>query len=889
MRTILWFEDITPEERAVVGGKAFNLAEARRAGFAVPDGFCITATVYQEFVVMNGLEPGIRSLLSNSGEGIVQAAARIQEAIRAGQMAPQARLAILSAYQKLTAGREPIAASVAVRSSASTEDLAMASFAGQQATLLNVCDQGQLLQAVIECWASLWSPQAVLYRARQGVSAEPVMAALVQRMVDAESSGVAFSQDPVSAEERVVIEAAWGLGEAVVSGTGAVDRYTVSRATSQEDGPPVVGHKQQMRRMAGCGGLQTVEVPADAQDVRALTADQLRQISRAALALEEHFGCPQDIEWAFAGGQLHILQSRPITQGADSFFTTILAQSDGLWTAGFLNERFPLPVSPLGWTAINELLERLAFRDPLRYLGLANVDKLCITRLYRGHPYVNLFVFQTLYKVFPNWLLPEDAYRYFPSGRTELRREVSYPRSLLDPRFLVSMAWHFLQQPALWSPWHNYRVWAAFTVRHDQRSQQLEAEYEILRAPGSTAQQIWAAIQEAQELNGELLSLHRWSLTCADLAYSLLRRVTRAWVRRDDAMTLCTRLVTALPNRSVDMDRALRDLAQQDEHTTTFADALETFLKQYGHRSFYLDIYHPTFADEPAQVLDLVQRTRSQSARSWDERLSLREEATRALHEALGCGVWGWLKRGIFDHVVYLAQHYVPLREDQRFYWQRTLSQMRRLFLLLGKRMTQSGMLQEETHVFFLTKAELEAYVQESVPGDDLRSAGPRRFRLSDGGMEYRYTQLAASRQREFVRLCQDSKIAPERAYPSFLCGNEPRVAEGDENAAQFRGRGISPGLAQGRVVTVRSPADFGKIQRGDVLVAASVDPGWTPIFGLLSALVLEHGGQLSHAAVVAREYGLPAVAGILGITASLHDGDVVLVDGLDGCVSKVG
>jgi rifampicin phosphotransferase len=386
-------------------------------------------------------------------------------------------------------------------------------------------------------------------------------------------------------------------------------------------------------------------------------------------------------------------------------------------------------------------------------------------------------------------------------------------------------------------------------------------------------------------------------------------------------MELCTHLVTGLPNRSVEVDRALQDLAQQDEHTSALAAALQAFLKRYGHRSFYLDIYHPTFADEPAQVLDLVQRCRSQAARPWEEQQSRRQEAARELHQALGHGVWGWLKRGIFDHVTYLAQRYVPLREDQRFYWQKTLAQMRRLCLLLGRRMAQSGVLEEEAHIFFLTQAEIEAYVQESMPEDLSRQTLPTppilqrtqdavaRTRgavvssvplgtletvaeaqggVPERGMEHGYAQRAASRQRQFDRLCQDSQIAPERAYPPFLRGNEPWRAEGDEDASRFRGRGISPGLAEGRVVIVHSPADFEKIQCGDVLIAEGVDPGWTPVFGLLSALVLERGGQLSHAAVVAREYGLPAVAGIMGITTSLRDGDLVLVDGLHGWVSKV-
>jgi pyruvate,water dikinase len=370
-------------------------------------------------------------------------------------------------------------------------------------------------------------------------------------------------------------------------------------------------------------------------------------------------------------------------------------------------------------------------------------------------------------------------------------------------------------------------------------------------------------------LNGELLAVHRWSLTCADLTYSQLRRLSRAWIKRDDAMTLCAHLLTALPNRSVEMDRALEDLSRLDEHSAAFADGLQTFLSQYGHRSFSLDIYHPTFADEPAQVTDLLRRVRSQPARPWEERVALRQEAERALRRTLSGGAWGWLKRAIFNHVLYLARRYLPLREDQRFYWQKTLAQMRRLFLLLGERLAESGVLHEAAHVLFLTKPEIESFVQGQARGDNL-------------------ARLAAGRQQQFARLCQDFRTAPEHAYPPFLRGNEPWLEEGDEHGVRFEGHGISPGLAQGRVVTVRSPAEFGKIRGGDVLVAAGVDPGWTPVFGLLSALVLEHGGQLSHAAVVAREYGLPAVAGIPGITTALKDGDVVLVDGLEGWVSRV-
>ncbi|MGB9881050.1 MAG: PEP/pyruvate-binding domain-containing protein, partial [Anaerolineae bacterium] len=428
------------------------------------------------------------------------------------------------------------------------------------------------------------------------------------------------------------------------------------------------------------------------RNARVLTPEQVRQVAGTVLALEQHFNAPQDMEWAFAQGQLYILQARPITTSAHNFFTDVIPGDGYIWTSGFLNERFPLPVSPLGWSLIKELLEELAFRDPLRYLGVKNVERLPITKLYHGHPYVNLFVFQTLYKVFPDVLLPEDAYRYFPSGQTELRRQVKYPRSLLDPRFLLSMAWHFLHQPAVWSPWHHHRVWAAFATQHEQRNRQLQKQYETLCNNASALEPIWATIQQAQQLNAELLALHRWSLTFADLTYSLLHRLTKAWVRREDASYLCSALVTGLPNKTLEIDRALQALAQI-ETPSAFQQALADFLKRYGHRSFSLDIYHPPFAAHPAQVIDLVQRL-GQKASPGSEKQSISpEQALEVISQSFGHGPIAWFKRKIFPHVLYLARCYLPLREDQRFYWQRTLALMRQLFLLLGKRLVEVGIL----------------------------------------------------------------------------------------------------------------------------------------------------------------------------------------------------
>jgi len=868
MYMIRWLEEITAEDRLLVGGKAFNLAHIARAGFPVPAGFCITAAAYQDFLATNGLEREIHALASLPPRQIERAVLELQQRIRTGSLSDSMRETVLGAYRKLTASEEQQPIPVAVRSSASIEDIPTVSFAGQGATLLNIRDEQQLLWAILECWASLWSPQAVLYRSQRGLGqSDAAMAILVQRMVDADFAGVAFSLHPVTGAEQIFIEAAFGQGITVVSGEDDVDRYVMSRDLLLECEPPFIAHKRHKWAMAAQGGLQRVEVPAEERNVRVLTSEQARKVAETALSLERHFNAPQDVEWAFAQGRFYILQSRPLTTSPRSFFTDVIPGDNDIWTSGFLNERFHQPVSPLGWSVVNELLERLAFRDPLRYLGLKNVERLRITKLYRGHPYVNLFVFQTLYKVFPDALLPEDAYRYFPSGKTELRRQVQYPRSLFDPRFLLSMLWHFLHQPAVWSPWHHYRVWAAFAVQHEQRSQQLEEQLDALCDASVAAESIWAVIQQAQRLNAELLSLHRWSLTFADLTYTLLRRLAKAWVKRENSSYLCSLLVTGLPNKTLEMDHALQSLAQMED-ADTFQGALTDFLKRYGHRSFSLDIYQPPFAAQPAQVIDLVQRLKQKGgARSEKPSISA-EQALEAISNSFGHGPVAWLKRRIFRHVLHLTRCYLPLREDQRFYWQRTLALMRQLFLLLGKHFVEAGTLNQAAQIFFLTKAEIEAYVRNPAEGKN-------------------YALLALTRQQQFNRLCQESDMAAAQAYPPFLHGNQPLAIEEAGRGMQFQGRAVSPGLAKGPAVVLFSPSEFHKVKPGDILVARGIDPGWTPIFSLANALVLEHGGQLSHAAVVAREYGLPAVAGIPGITQLLHDGDLIVVDGLHGTVTK--
>lgn len=882
---ILWLEEIARDDRKAVGGKGANLGEMTRAGYPVPPGFCITTAAYLDFIRRNDLEEVIASLEALPREGneaaLEREAARLAALIAGGKLTRSVREEIIAAYdQLLEMGASE--GQVAVRSSATAEDLASASFAGQQETYLSVSGAEKLLAAVESCWASLWSSRAVSYRRSFWTGRETAtMAVVVQTMIPCDVAGVVFSADPLAGQGRVIIEANWGLGEAVVRGEVECDRYVVERTaagvSSQFSVSP--GHKarQRIQNPEGGGGTILVEVPVKQRDELTLSPEQVQHLAETVLALEEHFGTPQDVEWGFWKGELYIFQARPLTMQGANWFTDSIVGDDYLWSSGFLNERFGEPVSPLGWSVVRELLEELAFREPLRYVGYPQADSLPITKLYRGHPFVNGTVFQILYKPFPDFLLPEDAYRYFPGGDTSLRKKASYPPSIFAPRFLLSLLRAFLRAPWNWSPWHNYRQWARFTVEHQQKMTTIAERLQRLKEAGGevSLEALWQVIEQAQELNRKLLALHRWSLTHADLTYTLLHKLAAAWLGAERGTKLCAALVLGLPNKSLEVDQELQKLAEVPPGEE-YEAALAAFLTRYGHRSFSLDIYRPNFAADPTQVTNLKSQISSLKSptSNLEDGARQREAAYNLVREAvakgptlsLPKGLVGRLKMAVFDHVLGLARHYMPLREDQRFYWQKSLAAMRELFLLIGDRLVAEGLLKDREEVFFATKDEIEAYVK---------------------GRENFPTREVRSREREFRQLQDEHEIAPYLTYPAFLLGNRPLdISEGGKQV--LVGQPVSPGLKQGPIRVVSTPRQLSKIQAGDIMATRSTDPGWTPIFGLLGGLIMESGGQLSHGAVVAREYGLPAVAGIARATQFLHDGQVVLLDGLSGTVTVI-
>ncbi|MCZ7567590.1 MAG: PEP-utilizing enzyme [Ardenticatenaceae bacterium] len=770
-------------------------------------------------------------------------------------MAPALAAEICTAARTLLAQG---ASALAVRSSAVAEDLDGASFAGLQQTVLGLTDAAAIPAAVEEVWASLQSPEARAYRAHLGAALPVAMAVIVQSQVAAQAAGVVFARDPLSGEDTVVVEAIAGLGEALVS--GRADPLTWR----------LVGGDIAYRPAAPAHGRgDAASLPPD---------DVVRQVAVLVEQVSALFGAPQDVEWAWDGRRLWLLQARPITGLVEDFFTDRLPGDDFLWTAAFLNERFTQPVSPLGWSLVAAPLANLAFGEPLRLIGAVDFGKEPLLKLWCGHPYSRVAAWQRLYKLFPGWALPEDAARYFPLGDTTLRRAPRVPR--WGPHLLRNTLAVLWREGRAALPWSNPGTWRRYEGEQAAWLARLRVEATGLShlPPDERQETARRLLREAQALTERLLAIHRWSLFWTDLLFSLLRRVLQALTDHATGTRLAAELTAGGGSHTARLNQAVSalatrasarpaikaalagaetvaDLAALSGPDSPFVRAVWTFLDAYGHRFFSLDLSDPPYRAAPRQLFDLI-LTVAEAGRA-DER----RQAGDTSASLFPCSLPLLFLRS--SGLLALTRRYLRLREDQRFRWQELLAFQRGVALDLGVLWTGAGHLETPEHVFGLTWQEL----LDAAPDAALGQRAARRF-----------LRLQVLRRQ--------AALAPGWHYPDFLRGNRPLRQE--QGGGTLRGRPVSPGIARGPARLVASPADFVHLTPGDILVTTSPDPGWTPIFPTIAALITERGGQLSHGAVVAREYSLPAVSGISGVMGLIQEGEELLVDGTQGVVVRL-
>ncbi|MET3176590.1 UNVERIFIED_ORG: phosphohistidine swiveling domain-containing protein [Arthrobacter sp. UYCu721] len=815
--------DFGATDLAAAGGKGANLGELVRAGFPVPDGFIVTTAAYTALLNDTGLGATLAGLVDAGADG-----GTIRAAFSSVPMPGALGRMIAEAYRHLGGGP------VAVRSSATAEDLPGAAFAGQQDTFLNVVGEDALVRAVADCWASLWTDRAISYRQRQGIRPDEVaIAVVVQIMVPADAAGVMFSANPVTGERNeVIIDASAGLGEAVVSGLVTPEHYVLDEGGRLKEWTPG-GQEVVIRANAGGG---TSETAGTRHTGPLLTREQIARLAGIAHGAAAHFGRPQDMEWAVAGDTVHLLQARPMTA---------------------------LPPGPIRLNPFQKLvgpffIEMFQQRPyPLDVSGWLQFGVLDMVRRMAGSVGVGFPSLQEL--------LPEEdgvVLRLVPPVPRPGIRTLGAP---------VSIARRVRRyNPSRWT--------------QDERFVDFLAAVEQLKGQDPRElgwQQLLAQVRRTFAVTGAITELRVSYLPGAFVPQLKMRMLLLVLGKR----RLAPSLMAGARTRTSEANRALEDLADQvraDEDLRRSFSLLEpvellrrmseipgfaqfdrkfrAFLSEYGHRETVSVVLSsaPTWSGAPEVVLGLVKVLLGQRRQEADQTgEALRELAA---HPALRSA---WLRRHVLA-AVNDAKTGTAFREDSHFYLTMLLPTLRGSLLELGERLRSSGALDQAADVFHLRLEELS----EIKDGGGLPAEDRDRVRR---------TVLARAAKR-----CELDPF-PMLDLNALFGDRKPG------GGALLTGRGASRGIATARVRIIAGPADFGTLQSGEIMVCPYTNPSWTPLFQRAAAVVVDTGGIGSHAAIVAREYGIPAVMGTRNGTSTLTDGQRITVDGTTGRVTSAG
>ena len=850
MQFIKHFSEIDDEDLPRVGGKGLNLGKLTRAGFSVPKGFCVTTDAYRFSV--EGLSEQNESSVKDIG------------------LSPELVAEIHTAREKLQT------ATVAVRSSATAEDLAEASFAGQQDTFLNVTSD-ELLDALKACWASLWSERAIAYRQTQKIPDEGLaMAIVIQEMCDADVSGVLFTVAPFN-ENASIIESNWGLGESVVSGAITPDSFHVSRET----GEILERNIATKCEMVTATGVSVV--PSAQQDVPSLTDVQLKELTQLGMQVESHYEQPMDIEWALANGQFVLLQSRYITIPPQSIthleraysspevdkesvekvrqeeiqILEACAEEHGtVWCHHNLAEVLPAPL-PMTWAIMKEFMSGagglgkayrgLGFYPSERVHHEGILERIC------GRIYVNLNREAELhFEGFPfahdfNALKQNPQEAMYAQAQTDITRST--------PSFWLKLPLHIIRMS-----------------RAEMRLRQCRSDFARL-----LTEEVFPAFQEEVETeqdisysdltDAELVAkFEEWraktldefapkALTATLLAGFSLQRLEAALQKclpDTEVKTFASRLISGISgNLTVETNGKLWEVATGDL-------SLTDFLKDYGHRGVdEFELAQPRWREDTTYLEQIIasfrqKNTESASSKSdgAQQQIVQRESADKELATRLGNKTG--LRKQIESELDF-TRTYMPFRETAKFYLMLGYEQIRRALLELDHRYQLDG------GIFYLVPDELRQLTNGEVLSDAITTRKMKR-------------ELALQIE------------APDVIFSDSL--DQIGASMPIDAVDTYTGVGVSAGVATGHARVLLTPSDAHPSDRDYILVCPSTDPAWTPLFLHAAGLVMERGGVLSHGAVVAREYGVPAVANIPSATRRITDGQTLRVDGNQGTIS---
>ena len=870
--------DILDATIALCGGKAMGLARLRRAGFAVPAAICLTTHVYWGWLRRSGLGAELTVLLAAartaSGRAREALLATMHRRVETTALSDDVAAALAEGLAHLGVGD----GALAIRSSAPYEDDADASHAGIHASfVVPARDVEAAAGAVRRCWASLWTAPAWAYRERRGIPHdEAAMAVVVQHFVPAARSGVAFSVDPLTHDrETVVINAGWGTGAALVAGKLTPDEYRVTLGDGAARVRRRPGRQDEMSVWRD-GEMVSTPVPETWHGRPVLGDAEAVELARLTKAVEGALELPVDVEWASAGTTLWTVQARSIT-------TLEQAATPTRWTRANLKEILPELPSPLALSYLAAAMNRMftAYHSALGYVVPPGTE---VVSVFRDRPYLNLSLMERM--TMARGGDPAIVGRLF-GGAAGARRPAAAGPALggwgVRARLVREMLATLFRTPA-----RGRRLFRKFRRR--------AAELRALRLDRLDDRALTAHLERFQAMLLHESTVRRLNeiVSAQSRAYLVLERLLEAWIPGDAqglVKTLMTGLGTLPDVRMTYRLMALGGIAVREPQVRAFftgpldAEAvrrhrsvlagsrflaeLDGFLAEFGHRGPHeSDVMSARFADDPTPVLRLIQLhvragASEDPARHEAERRRVREATREHVRHELRDGR-RWLAFAarwvVFSIVCRALQRLLALRDECRHVTTMLVAHLRRVTLEIGRRATGAGVLASAEDAFFVLWDELPRVLTE--PHRDWRGLVLHRRRQRE-----RHAGLEAP----------DLLGADTTLEPTSGTSDEPSDDE-------LSGLGVSRGVVTGIVRVVRSIEDVGRLQ-GEIVVFSTIEPTLTPVFPLVSGMIAEMGGLLSHAAILAREYGLPAVVNVRDATLRLRDGDRVEIDGTSGRV----
>lgn len=875
---------------ALAGGKGLNLAALAQAKFPVPQGFIVTTEAYRAFVAANQLQPRIlaqaQALALNDLAALEAASAAIAELFAQGQMPAELAEAISARYAALPPANAP----VAVRSSATAEDLPGFSFAGQQDTYLNIVGPAAVLDAVKRCWASLWTARAIGYRARNHIPPEDVaLAVVVQPMIESEVSGVLFTANPLTGHRgQMVIDASFGLGEAIVSGQVEPDHYVVETATNIILERKLGAKALVIQGQAGGGTVHTQ--PTTNAQQQALPDAQIMALTQLAAQVAQHYGEPQDIEWAWAKGQLYLLQSRPITSLYPLPNMALPTDKLGVYFSFASVQGLPDPLTPLGRDVLRQLLGGLIvnifkFKVNLHQVFLEAGERLFLNfTVLAHHPRLQKVLLAMLERIDPG--AKQVVQQLMAQGR--LTPQAGHDTAF--PKFMLRFLWKFAPRALAGqiaphaalanSALINERFLTAAAVRLQTAPPTLAgrlAAIETSLSQGfetvvlSLMPAVFPAIAGVSIVDGWLV---RWGLAKPGAALALMRGLPGNVTTTMDLQLWATAqaLRAHAPSAEAFSTQSTRDLVWAYQQHTLPAVAqreVQRFLDAYGMRAVAeIDFGRLRWRDDPSSVFQTLQSYLQLTDPNAAPDVVFKQGEAAA--EALAADYvaqarrtpWGWLRAPVLAFVIGRMRLLAGARETPKFNIIKLFDLLRTTFKQIGQTLVQHEQLDQMDDIFFVPLADLKRLAGGATI--DLRSIVARNRAAYDQEMARRQTpRILLSTGEAFYEGVRDATAGPN----------------------DLVGQAVSPGVCEGTVRVVLDPRGT-RLEPGEILVCPATDPGWTPLFLAARGLVMEIGGMMTHGSVVAREYGIPAVVGVSHVTTRLQTGQRVRVDGNSGRVT---